>query len=74
MQCYNLQNCIYFCLPGKIFGIHANYIIAEVEFFEGEDPEELLHDDQQQEQSEVCQICASIVILSHWFVEFWNVK
>lgn len=39
--------------PGKIFGIHANYIIAEVEFFEGEDPEEPLDDERQQEQQEV---------------------
>lgn len=38
---------------GKIFGIHANYVIAEVEFFEGEDPEEPQDDDRQQEQQEV---------------------
>lgn len=37
---------------GKIFGIHASYIIAEVEFFEGEDPEETSEDDKQQEQTE----------------------
>lgn len=35
---------------GKIFGIHANYFIAEVEFFEGEDPEELSDDNKQEEQ------------------------
>ena len=46
--------CIYYLLSGKMFGIHGNYIIAEVEFFEGEDPEEPLDDDQQQEQPEVC--------------------
>lgn len=45
-----------------MLGIHRNYIIAEVEFFEGEDPEEPLDDDQQQEQPEVCQICASVMI------------
>ncbi|XP_015751220.1 PREDICTED: radial spoke head protein 4 homolog A-like [Acropora digitifera] len=37
---------------GKIFGIHANYFIAEVEFFEGEDPEELSDDNKQQEQQQ----------------------
>jgi len=35
---------------GKMFGIHANYIIAEVEFFEGEDPEEPQDDEKQQEE------------------------
>lgn len=38
---------------GKMFGIHANYIIAEVEFFEGEDPEEPQDDEKQQEEQEV---------------------
>lgn len=37
---------------GKIFGIHANYIIAEVEFFEGEDPEEQLDGENQQDKEE----------------------
>ena len=36
-----------------MFGIHANYIIAEVEFFEGEDPEEPQDDERQQEEQEV---------------------
>lgn len=36
-----------------MFGIHANYLIAEVEFFEGEDPEEPLDDEQHLEQQEV---------------------
>ena len=40
-----------------MFGIHANYIIAEVEFFEGEDPEEPEDDEKQQEEQEV---------LSYW--------
>ena len=51
-QCYGKNNTVFF-LSGKIFGIHANYIIAEVEFFEGEDPEEALDDEKQQEQQEV---------------------
>ena len=37
---------------GKIFGIHANYFIAEVEFFEGEDSEEPSDDNNQQEQQQ----------------------
>ena len=41
---------------GKMFGIHANYIIAEVEFFEGEDPEEP-QDDEKQQEEEVLFYC-----------------
>lgn len=44
---------ILYSLSGKIFGIHANYIIAEVEFFEGEDPEEQLDGENQQDKEEV---------------------
>lgn len=44
---------LHFILTGKIFGIHANYLITEVEFFEGEDPEEPLDDEQHLEQQEV---------------------
>lgn len=40
---------------GKMFGIHANYIIAEVEFFEGEDPEEPQDDEKQQEEQEIIE-------------------
>lgn len=49
---FNWTN-LHFILTGKIFGIHANYLIAEVEFFEGEDPEEPLDDEQHLEQQEV---------------------
>ena len=49
---FNRTN-LHFILTGKIFGIHANYLIAEVEFFEGEDPEEPLDDEQHLEQQEV---------------------
>ena len=37
-QNWFLHSVLY--LIGKIFGIHANYIIAEVQFREGEDAEE----------------------------------
>ncbi|KAL9952056.1 hypothetical protein ACROYT_G039256 [Oculina patagonica] len=46
---------------GKIFGIHANYVIAEVEFFEGEDPEEPQDDDRQQEQQENIEAKTDII-------------
>lgn len=46
---YPIRTCRFW---GKIFGIHANYLIAEVEFFEGEDPEEPLDDEQHLEQQE----------------------
>lgn len=36
-----------------MFGNHANYIIAKVEFFEGEDSEEPQVDENQQEEQEV---------------------
>lgn len=57
--------------PGKIFGIHANYIIAEVEFFEGEDPEEPLDDERQQEQQEVHLLgLNTFLVLSKFFFSF----
>lgn len=50
---------------GKIFGIHANYFIAEVEFFEGEDPEEPSDDnkEQEQQQDQVRKTCFQFFIL-----------
>jgi len=37
---------------GKIFGIHANYIIAEVQFREGEDAEEEAGEGEEEEEKE----------------------
>ena len=42
----------YSLLSGKMFGIHASYIIAEVEFYEGEDPDEPAENEQQQQEQE----------------------
>lgn len=46
-----------------MFGIHGNYLIAEVEFFEGEDPEEPLDDGNQQEQQEVHLLALTTLFL-----------
>ncbi|XP_068681378.1 radial spoke head protein 4 homolog A-like [Montipora foliosa] len=43
---------------GKMFGVHTNYFVAEVEFFEGEDPEESSNEDnppEQQDQNEATE-------------------
>ena len=48
-------NILYiFFLSGKVFGIKANYIIAEVEFHEGEDLGEEDMDGQGEQLQEVC--------------------
>ena len=45
-----LNKCIFD--PGKVFGVRANYIIAEVEFHEGEDLEEELEAQREQDKLE----------------------
>ena len=51
----NLYNEVLFSIValGKMFGIESNYIIAEVEFKEGEDP----HQDDGDSDSEVNTSC-----------------
>jgi len=48
--------------PGKVFGLQANYVIAEVEFHEGEDPVDIEEEREQaeaQKEKEVmeCYFC-----------------
>ena len=42
---------------GKILGLQANYIIAEVEFHEGEDPLDLQEDDGEKLADQVVSFC-----------------
>ena len=58
------QFSLFFICVGKIFGTKANYIIAEVEFREGEDAHKEIDDEDEETSSQQVRFCRNNSIQS----------